>query len=154
MKQILQKTIRKAPSMKQTVVMLAVALAIGIALGMIGSRILSAQQTPPTKAKGVTTKTVASLELGPEIPELQGRYLRARMVTLEPGGHGAVHSHKDRPAISYILQGTFSNCRPDGTCTEAHEGQANAEGKDTVHWGENKGTKPLVLLMVDISKEP
>jgi len=154
MKQILQKTTRKAASMKQTVVMLAVALAIGIALGMIGSRVLSAQQTPPTKAKGITVKTLASLDLGPEIPELQSRYLRAVVPTYEPGGNGLLHSHKDRPQILYVLQGTFTDCSPDGKCVELHEGQVKAEGKDVTHWIENRGAKPLIFLVVGISKEP
>ncbi len=154
MKQILRTTTRKAASMKQTVVMLAVALAVGIALGMIGSQVLNAQQAPPTTVKGVTAKAIASLEIGPQIPELQGRYLRVRMVTIEPGGHGQLHSHKDRPAILYILRGTLTSCSPDGKCEELREGQAMAEGKDAIHWGENRGTTPHTHLAVEISKEP
>jgi len=155
MKQILRTTTRKAASMKQTVVVLAVALAMGIALGMIGSQVLSAQQIPPTKAKGVTAKAVASLELGPQFPELQGRHLRARVATFEPGGYGAIHSHQDRPTVLYVLQGTLSDCKPDGTCTEVHEGQAKAEGKDSIElWHANRGAKPLTVLVIDISKEP
>ena len=154
MNQILQTTTRKAASMKQTVVMLAVALAMGIALGMIGSQVLNAQQAPLTTVKGVTAKTIASLEIGPQIPELQGRYLRARMVTIEPGGHGRLHSHKDRPAILYILRGTLTSCSPDGKCEELHEGQARAEGKDATHCGENRSTTPHTHLAVEISKEP
>jgi polar amino acid transport system substrate-binding protein len=46
MKQILQTTTTRAASMKQRVVMLAVALAMDIALGMIGSKVLNAQQAP------------------------------------------------------------------------------------------------------------
>jgi len=42
--------------MKQTLVMLAVASATDIALGLIGSRILSAQETSPTKNKGVSAQ--------------------------------------------------------------------------------------------------
>ena len=144
----------KARTWSMVVMVLAVALAIGIALGMIGSRVLSAQQIPPTKAKGVTAKAVASLELGPQIPELQGRHLRARVTTFEPSGYGAVHSHKDRPTIIYVLRGTLTSCLPDGKCEELHEGQAKAEGKDVTHWGENRGTTPLTFLLVDISKEP
>ena len=140
--------------MRRKILMFTLTLMVGIALGAISYHVLNAQQTPPTKAKGQTAKTLASLDLGPEIPGLQGRYLRARVITYEPTGHGAVHSHKDRPAIAYILQGTVSSCRPDGTCKEVHEGQANAEGKDTVHWSENRGTRPLVFLVVDISNEP
>ncbi len=150
-----QTTIRKGASVKQTtVVMLAVASAMGIALGMIGSQVLSAQQAPPTTVKGVTAKTIASVEIGPQITELQGRYLRARMVTIEPGGHGALHSHKDRPAILYILRGALTSCSPDSKCEELHEGQAKVEGKDVTHWGENRGTTRHTHLAVEISKEP
>ncbi len=140
--------------MKQTVVMLAVVLGMGIALGMIGSQGLNAQQAPPTTVKGVTAKTIASLEIGPQIPELQGRYLRARMVTIEPGGHGALHSHKDRPVILYILRGALTSCSPNSKCEELHEGQAKVEGKDVTHWGENRGTTQHTHLAVEISKEP
>ena len=129
-------------------------LGVGIALGMIGSQLLSAQQTPPTKVEGFKTKTLASLQLGPEIPELQGRYLRARVNTYEPSGHGAVHSHKERPSILYILRGTLTSCSPDGKCEELHEGQLNASGKDVNHWSENRGTTPVTFLIVAISKEP
>ena len=140
--------------MKRNAVMITIVLAIGIALGMIGSQLINAQQTPPTKNKGTTGKTVASLELGPQIPELQGRYLRGRVVTFEPGGYMPVHSHKERPELVYVLQGTFTECRPDGKCVELHEGQGGVEGKDVDHWLENKGMKPFIFLAVDISKEP
>ena len=141
--------------MKRNVAMITSVLAIGIGLGMIASQLINAQQMPPTKAKGkITAKTVASLELGPQIPELQGRYLRGRVVTFEPGSYGPAHSHKERPGYAYVLQGTFSDCRSDGTCVEYHEGQVMVEGKDIVHWPENRGTKPLIILGVDISKEP
>ena len=152
MKPILQTTTTKAGSMKQTVVMLAVASAI--ALGMIGSQVLNAQQAPPTAPKGQTVKTVASLEIGTQIPELQGRYLRARMRTLESGGYGPLHSHKELPVILYVVRGTLTVCLPDGKCEDIPEGQAVAEGKDVTHWATNKGTTPLTYLAVEIGKEP
>ncbi len=140
--------------MKRNVVMITLVLAIGIGLGMIASQLINAQQTPPTKGKGTKAKTVASLDLGPQIPELQGRYLRGRVATFEPGGYAAVHSHKDRPGFVFVLQGTFSDCISHGKCVEIHEGQAGTESKDVVHWPENRGTKPLIFLAVDISKDP
>ena len=140
--------------MKRSPTMIILVLAIGITLGMLGSQLINAQQPLP-KPKGVVkAKTVASLELGAQIPELQGRYLRGRVVTFEPGGYMPVHSHKERPELIYVLQGTFSECRPDGKCVELHEGQGGVEGKDVDHWLENKGTKPFIFLAVDISKEP
>jgi quercetin dioxygenase-like cupin family protein len=152
MKPILQTTTTKAGSMKQTVVMLAVASAI--ALGMIGSQVLNAQQAPPTAPKGQTVKTVASLELGTQIPELKGHYLHARMRTLEPGGNGRLHSHKELPVILYVVRGTLTVCSPDGKCEDVPEGQALAEGKDLTHWATNKGTTPLTYLAVEIRKQP
>ena len=154
MKQILQKTIRKAAAMQQTVVMLAIALAMGIVLSAIGSQVLNAQQVPPTAAKGQTVKTVASLELGTQFPELKRRYLRARMRTLEPGGYGLLHSHKELPVILYVVRGTLTVCLPDGKCEDIPEGQAVAEGKDVTHQATNKGTTPLTYLAVEIGKEP
>jgi quercetin dioxygenase-like cupin family protein len=134
--------------------MLALTLFVGLALGALGYDALSAQQVPPIEAKGITAKALASLDLGREIQGLQGRYLRARLVTAEPGGRGAVHSHDDRPAIPYVLRGTLTQCTADGKCTELREGQAGAAGKGTVHWDENKGTTPLIYLVLDISQEP
>lgn len=143
----------KQISVKQTGGMLAVASATGIALSLLWGQVPSAQGISPTKGKGVAAKTLVSFELAPQIPELQGRYLRERFITIERGGHTAVHNHKGRAAITYVLQGTASDCRPNGACKDLHEGQAWAEGTVPV-WHANRGTKPLTVLVVDISKEP
>ncbi len=139
--------------MKRSPIMIILVLAIGITLGMLGSQLINAQQQSQTKAKGITGKTVAALETGAQIPELQGRYLRGRVVTFEPGGYMPVHSHRERPELIYVLQGTFSECRPDGKCVELNEGQVTTFGKDVDHWLENKGMKTCIFLVVDISKE-
>jgi quercetin dioxygenase-like cupin family protein len=141
---------RATPSgaMKHRAAIIA-ALVIGMA-----SSVLNAQQTPPTQRKGQTIKVLASLELSGQIPELQGRYLRARMFTYEPGGNGLLHNHRTLPVILYVLNGTLTTCSPDGKCVEISEGQAHAEGKDVVHWAENRGTRPVSYLAVEIGKEP
>jgi quercetin dioxygenase-like cupin family protein len=131
-------------------------LLAGFSLGLFGMQNdpVNAQQTAPTAAKGQTIKTLASLELGEQIPEIKGRFLRVRMRTLEPGGYGALHSHKELPVILYVVRGTLTVCTPDGKCDEIAEGQATAEGKDVTHWATNKGTTPLTYLAVEIGKEP
>ena len=69
------------------------------------------EQVAP-ETKGVTTKLLAALDLGPEIEGMVGRQLRMRMVTIEPGGiFGPIHDHKDRPGMVYILQGTITDHR-------------------------------------------
>ncbi len=134
-------------SVKLVIVLLGFVLVAGLGIAV-------GQQTAPTTDKGRTAKTVASLDVGLQIEGLQGRYLRMRVITYEPGGHGALHSHKDRPVILYILHGTLTDCRAVGDCKELHEGQTKAEeGKEVTHWVENKSTKPGTLIAVDISKE-
>ena len=69
---------------------------------------MSNKQVAP-ETKGVTSKLLTAVDLGPEIEGMAGRQLRMRMVTIEPGGvFGPIHDHKDRPGIVYILQGTIT----------------------------------------------
>jgi hypothetical protein len=61
------------------------------------------QVTPETK--GVTVKLLATVDLGAEIEGMEGRQLRMRIVTIEPGGvFGPTHDHKDRPGTVYICK--------------------------------------------------
>jgi quercetin dioxygenase-like cupin family protein len=102
------------------------------------------------ETKGVTTKLLASLDLGPEIDGLAGRQLRMRMVTIEPGGvFGPIHDHKDRPGMVYILQGTITDHR-NGAAKDYGPGVGWPEDRNTMHWLENKGKTPAVEISVDI----
>ena len=65
--------------MKQTVVMVAVALGTGIALGMIGSQDLNAQQAPPTTGTGQT-----NLRSSADIPEETLQSFQASLKTGTP----------------------------------------------------------------------
>ena len=74
------------------------------------------QKTPETS--GVAVRLLSKLDLGPEIEGMGGRYLRMRMVTIQPGGvFGPMHDHKDRPGMVYVLQGTITDHR-DGVATD------------------------------------
>lgn len=119
-----------------------------------GLAVVVAQQAPPTDTKGMKSTVVASIDLGPEIEGMQGRQLRMRVLTFEPGGHVGLHNHKDRPTVVRVLQGTLTNHRQGASSIEVQEGQSFAEGKDSTHWVENRGTKPVTLVVVDILKQP
>ena len=110
------------------------------------------QQAAPTENKGLTVKQLASVDLGPEIEGMGGRQLRMRMLTIDPGGVIGIHSHKDRPGTAYVVQGRVINHRGD-MAKEYSVGDAWAEGKETEHWVENKGTTPAILIAVDIFKQ-
>ena len=110
------------------------------------------QQAPPTENKGFRTGSTAVIDLGPEIDGLQGRQLRMRLLTLEPGGVVGIHSHKDRPAVVHLLQGTLTEHREGGATRAITKGTTWAEGKDTTHWAENKSKAPAVSIAADIFK--
>ena len=105
------------------------------------------------ETRGVTVKLLAALDLGLEIEGMAGRQLRMRMVTIEPGGvFGPVHSHKDRPGMVYILEGTITDHR-DGVAKDYGPGVGWPEDRNTTHWLENRGTTPAVEISVDIVRE-
>lgn len=125
---------------------------VGLAL-VAGWQSGMAQQAAPTENKGVTIKPLNAVDLGPEIEGMAGRQLRMRMITIEPSGVLAVHDHKDRPATDYVVQGTVIDHR--GNEAKAYgAGLSISENKNTVHWLENKGTAPVVLIAVDVFKLP
>ncbi|MGO9611770.1 MAG: cupin domain-containing protein [Dissulfurispiraceae bacterium] len=113
----------------------------------------AAQQPAPTENKGITITPLSAVDLGPEISGMQGRQLRLRMLTIEPGGVLGVHSHKDRPGAAYVLKGTIIEHRGD-VAKEYGAGQTWAEDGNVIHWLENKGISPAVLIVTDIFKQP
>lgn len=122
---------------------LGLALKLGIAIG---------EQTPPTENKGVNVSPGTALELSQEIDSVDGRQLRLRIVTIDPGGVGAIHSHKGRPAVAYVVKGAIVEHR-EGGWTKAHvAGGTITETKDVTHWAENTGSEPAIIVAVDVFK--
>jgi len=106
------------------------------------------QAVPATR--GVATELLATVDLGPEIQGMEGRQLRMRMVTIEPGGvFGPIHDHKGRPGTVYVLQGTITDHR-DEIATDYGPGVGWPEDRNTLHWLENRGTVAAVEISVDI----
>jgi quercetin dioxygenase-like cupin family protein len=102
------------------------------------------------ETRGVTTELLSTVDLGPELEGMEGRQLRMRKVTIEPGGvFGPVHDHRGRPGIVFVLEGTITDHR-DGIATDYGPGVGWPEDRNTVHWLENRGTVPAVEISVDI----
>lgn len=106
----------------------------------------------PKDNKGFTASKTTVVDLGPEIAGMSGRQLRLRVLTIEPGGHIGLHSHADRPAVVYFLEGTDIVTSADGTSKIFHPGDTSTAGKETTHWHHNAGKENVVLLAVDIFK--
>ncbi len=136
------------------VLLVVAVLAGGMLFGafVLPAALCTAQQTAPTENKGVTITPLSAVDLGPEIPGMQGRQLRLRMITIEPGGVVGIHSHKDHPGAAYVLKGTVMEHRGD-VAKEYSAGQTWAEDGHVIHWVENKGTSPAVLILTDIFKQ-
>ena len=105
------------------------------------------------ETRGISVELLAVVDLGPEIEGMEGRELRMRRVTLEPGGvFGPIHDHQGRPGTVYILQGTITDHR-DGMAKEYGPGAGWPEDRNTTHWLENRGTIPAVEISVDIVRK-
>jgi quercetin dioxygenase-like cupin family protein len=110
------------------------------------------KQSPRTR--GVAVEMLTTVDLGPELPGMEGRQLRMRMVTIEPGGvFGPEHDHKGRPGTVYVLQGTITDHR-GGIATDFGPGLGWPEDRNTVHWLENRGDVTAVEISVDIVSAP
>ncbi|HLY14875.1 MAG TPA: cupin domain-containing protein [Candidatus Limnocylindrales bacterium] len=100
--------------------------------------------------KGVAVKLLAAVDLGPEIEGMEGRQLRTRLFTFEPGAvFGPIHDHKGRPGTVYVLEGTITDHR-DGVATEYGPGAGWPEDRNTTHLLENRGAIRAVEISVDI----
>jgi len=126
-----------------------VVLAIGTTIGL-GASAARADQSPPKGNKCVPAEPRQLVELGPEIQGMENRQLRMRQLTIEPGGHIGVHSHKDRPAVGYVLSGTDTVTYADGKSRVLKAGDSTSANHETTHWHENRGKEPIVLLVIDV----
>lgn len=104
-----------------------------------------------TEPKDVKDTVLAGIDLGKEIPGFEGRKLRTRMLEIQPGGVVPWHSHEDRPALIYVLEGTVteyaSNC---AVPIEHKAGDISIETKEVAHWWKNTGKTVVKLLSSDV----
>ena len=123
----------------------SVALALGVGT-VIG------ESMPPKESTGVKISDPVVMDLTPWAGDMKGRQLRIRKFEIAPGGVNAVHSHDDRPDVSYLVQGTLTEHRAGGFLETRAGDTLHAAGKGVTHWVENKGSIPAVLIVADILK--
>jgi len=112
----------------------------------------SGQKPGATMPKGVTDNVIASMALVEETEVgVNDRLFRLRRLEIKPGGEVPWHSHADRPAIIYIVQGSVTEYR--STCQEplVHKaGDAIAENHLVSHWWKNTGKETAIVLSADL----
>jgi len=105
----------------------------------------------PSEPKGISFQEIGNIDLSNEIPGLDGRKMRARFWTIEPGGVVPVHSHADRPAHIYVVSGTIVEHASDKDEPVTYgPGDISVEANGVVHWWINEGDVPVELMAVDI----
>jgi quercetin dioxygenase-like cupin family protein len=118
-----------------------------------GMMMATKAQEPPKQSKGQQATDLCALDLTSEIDSGSGRRLRARLVTLEPGGVVAVHGHQDRPTIMHVVEGALLSHTAGQPDRIMRAGDCAAEGKAVVHhWMENTGPAPAKYIAIDVTK--
>jgi quercetin dioxygenase-like cupin family protein len=152
---------------KQNTRVRVLTLAVAIAGSMVVASAAVAGECPADKIKanarekvdykpvGVTDVTLGSIDLGKQPAHIEGRDLRFRKLTIEPGGIVPWHSHDDRPALIFVQQGEIveyaSNCEVPIT----HKaGDIRPEVFGTSHWWKNLGKETVILYVGDVRKDP
>lgn len=108
---------------------------------------LADAQTQPMR---VTDEVIASIDLGQGYG-IAGRALRMRRLVVEPGGVVPLHSHAERPANIYVVQGEITEYSSACAAPITHRsGEVVAEQGQTSHWWRNNSRRRAVLISADI----
>jgi quercetin dioxygenase-like cupin family protein len=114
---------------------------------------MRADATKPvtTPAKGVTDTVLSVIDLSQEPANIADRKLRLRKLVVQPGGVVPWHSHGDRPAIIYIVEGTITEYASNCAVPIVHKaGEVARETSATSHWWKNTGHSAVTLLSADV----
>ena len=109
------------------------------------------QKAGATMPKDVTDMVLGSIALADEPVAIEGRQLRMRRLEIQPGGEVPWHSHEDRPAIIYVVQGQVTEYSSECAVPIVHmTGEVSVETHGVAHWWKNTGAKTAVLISADL----
>lgn len=107
-----------------------------------------------TMPKDVTDNVIGAIDLGNGY-NVAGKTMRLRKLVLQPGGIVPNHSHLERPANIYVVEGAVTEYR--STCSvpiEHKAGDVAVESGNLSHWWRNNTKKPVTLISADIVPTP
>jgi quercetin dioxygenase-like cupin family protein len=117
------------------------AAVMGVTIGFgLGSAL--GQQTPK-----VEPQDLGMVDAGENCP---GHVLRMRRITFAPGASIPMHSHKDRPEVSLVMEGTLTNTVKGQSPMQLAAGTAVLNGPEVEHLPANQTSNPVVVLAVDL----
>lgn len=119
-------------------------------VGKSGDNVRAENKTP---AKGVTDTVLATIDVAREPAAIERRSFRMRRLVIQPGGVVPWHSHAERPAILYIVQGTVTEYASSCSVPIVHgAGDATPELHNTSHWWKNTGKGVAIIISSDLLK--
>ena len=110
----------------------------------------------PSETRNVAALDLGALDLSKEFRALEGRVLRARLITIDPGGSVAWHEHQQRPGVAYLLRGTLLEIRDEGdgqSTIVRRPGDAVFESTGVRHGWTNADSVPATALVIDLIPE-
>ena len=114
----------------------------------------NAREAVDFKPVGVTDTVIASIDVAKAPFNINERLFRMRKLTIESSGIVPWHSHADRPAIIYIIEGEINEYASNCAVPIVHKaGDVVAETPEVSHWWKNLGDKTAVLLSADLLKD-
>ena len=147
--------------MKKRIYLLVIAAILVCGLSVTASIALSSSEEAKAQNEESAPK-VESTELirtsqswdGVELPDyLQGRPELVAVKYVFPVGQKLGWHH--HPVMNYgvLMQGELTIIGQDGKKKVVHEGEPVVEMVNTIHHGENTGTKPVILYMFYLSQK-
>lgn len=137
-------------TMRKTVIIMFV-LALGIAIGALGNRVLAqpgASPIPP-ESKGLHSTIKSEQVVSGHLKDVNGKYkLRVGEVTFDPGGYIAEHQHRG-PGIRLVAAGEVTVLQ-EGKTTVYKAGDYYFESGDITNSASNKGTVPATLMQFEL----
>ena len=114
----------------------------------------NARESVTVGHEGITDTVIAMIDVDKE-QGIKDRKFRMRKLTIEPGATVPWHSHGERPAIIYIIEGQVEEYASNCAVPIVHKaGDVVAETKDVSHWWKNLGDTTVVLISADLLKDP
>ena len=134
---------------------LAATMVCGAAVSLASCNQAQTQKDNPAQ-QVVSTELIRTSQSwdGVELPDyLQGRPELVAVKYVFPAGQKLGWHH--HPVMNYgiLVQGELTIIGQDGKEKVVQEGEAVVEMVNTIHHGENRGTKPVILYMFYLSQD-
>ena len=114
----------------------------------------AADNNPSTGVESTELLRTTKSWNGEELPDYpQGKPELVAMKYVIPVGQKLGWHHHVAMNHGVLVQGELTIIGLDGQIKTLHEGDVVVEMVDSVHYGENRGTKPVVLYMFYVSQE-